>query len=35
MDKEYLRSDEESVRIVEERAMSQMSPIPDQCLPDK
>jgi protein dpy-30 len=35
MDKEYLRSDEESAKIVEQKAMTPLSPIPDNCLPDK
>ena len=35
MDREYLRSDEESARVVEQKAMTALSPVPDNCLPDK
>jgi hypothetical protein len=35
MDKEYLRSDEESAKIVEQKAMTPFGAIPDNCLPDK
>lgn len=33
MDKEYLRSDEELMKRIEEKALQQPAAIPDECLP--
>ena len=33
MDREYLRSDEETMKIIEQKALHEPSSIPDECLP--